>query len=120
MSQLLNVLQNAKLAEYVSGEWQATHNTIKISDQPGHNLALQQYHRLSLKRAIDAQKLPAEIRNYRAVSIALNPEEYKSYLSDLQEFANSILVKYGTDTLESRRFYQINFNIFPWTELKEF
>lgn len=113
---LLELLQTAKLAVHENGQWKASDDFIRVSAKP-NNAALLNYHRACLEKAIAAQTLPADQRNYRALNLAFTTDEYQEYLKDLNNFAAQIFTKYESKDLTDRRIYQIHFNLFPWTQV---
>lgn len=112
---ILQLLEKESLIKFNGHEWTAIHDNVKVPDSPGRE-AILAYHRLSLLKAIEAQTLSPEERNYRSLGIALTREEYSEFLQDFDAFARKIYAKYSGDQFFERRFYQFNFNLFPWTE----
>lgn len=110
----LHNLQSQNLAEFVNGQWQATQDYIRVPTTPADK-AILSYHRESLLKAIDSQNLPADERSYRSLTLALSQEEYQNYLSELGCFVTQLFGKFKSESLTSKRLYQINFNLFPWT-----
>jgi len=113
---LLSNLEKEGLAIQDSGRWKAAHKNIRFANQE-HETALAEYHRMSLLKAIEMQKSALKERSYRSLNLALSPEEYESYQRDLNEFVKMLFAKYNTDLLADRRIYQMNFNLFPWTNV---
>lgn len=112
---ILQMLEAEGLIYFNGFEWIATHDNVKVADAPGRE-AILAYHKISLLKAIDAQKLLPEERNYRSLGLALTREEYNEFLQDFDAFAKKIYSKYTSNQFSNRRFYQFNFNLFPWTK----
>ncbi len=96
--------------------WKSKDKLLKVPLQFG-NAALEAYHTESLKAAIQAQKLPHNVRRFRSLLIPLGSEEYTSYLAELEEFVQQVLFKYKADELTNRRLYRVNFNAYPVSEM---
>lgn len=111
---MLALLEKENLIRKQGDHWISTHESIRMTDKSKGET--KQYHKLSLLKAIESQDMPADIRHFRSVGLAMNSEEYKGYLQELDQFVKSVFAKYDSDELRTRRVYQMNFNVFPWTD----
>jgi uncharacterized protein (TIGR02147 family) len=111
---ILSLLEKENLIKLEGEHWTTTHESIRVTDKTKGET--RQYHKLSLLKAIESQSMPVDIRHFRSVGLALSSEEYQSYLQELDQFVKSVFAKYDSDELRSRRVYQMNFNVFPWTD----
>lgn len=118
LSQGLGILKNLGLAEEINGQWIATKKSFKIPDRVG-DVALEMFHNESLKEAIAAQQSSKETRRYRSLLMAMNKNEFDTFLKNLQDFVQSELSQFNFSELEDRELYQVNFNLFPVTKNKE-
>lgn len=110
----LGLLEAEGLVARDKDEWSATTASLKMSDRSaGETL---HYHKQCLLKAIEAQMAPSYLRHFRSLGLALSEEDYQSYLQNLDQFVKATFAKYDGDALLSKRIYQINFNLFPWTE----
>jgi uncharacterized protein (TIGR02147 family) len=107
-------LRSQGLASCDGDTWTATQEFIQIASTPADQ-ALLAYHRESLLKAIQSQNLSPDERSFRSVTLALSPDEYQNYLKELGVFVTQLFGKFKSDSLQSKRLYQINFNLFPWT-----
>lgn len=111
---ILERLEQEKLIVREGADWKATHSDVKVSDKTlGETLA---YHKQTLLMAIKAQSLPVHERHFRSIGIALSQEEYKTYLEHLDQFIKTVFSNFNGESLHQKRLYQINFNLFPWTQ----
>lgn len=109
----LQVLKKIEMADIDnSNQWIAKHRSFKVPEKLG-DIALEIYHTHSLQNAIKAQKLPRQQRRFRSIMMALNEDEFKKLLEELQSFVERQLSQFDFSNLKGRRLYQINFNAFP-------
>lgn len=112
--EILNKLSEEQLVIKKGNEWEALSADVKISNQTRAETLF--YHKQCLLKAIEAQTLPLEERNYRSIGLALSAEQYQSYLEHLDQFVKNVFSLFNEDTISNKRLYQINFNLFPWTK----
>lgn len=112
---LLEELQEQGFVKNEDGKWSACQNLIRVN-QGSDNQAQLSYHKKSLESAIEAQTLPAETRHYLSLSIPLTEEEYKDCINEVDQFFNDLYGKYAKENVVGSRFYQMNFNLIPWTK----
>lgn len=118
-AEVLSLLQGLEEQGFVmkseEGEWISCQNLICVN-QGSDNQAQLSYHKRSLERAIEAQTLPAETRHYLSLSVPLTEEEYKDCIHEVDQFFNGLYGKYAKENVLGSRFYQMNFNLIPWTK----
>lgn len=112
---LLEELQAQGFVKCEDGQWIACQSLIRVN-QGGANEAQLSYHKRSLEKAINAQKLPADTRHYLSLSVPLTIEEYKDCIQEVDHFFNHLYGKYAKDSISGSRLYQMNFNLIPWTK----
>ncbi len=108
-------LQSVGLVSCDEGQWKATHENVSIREKLGDELLIN-YHKQILMRATEIDDLPVHLRYFRSVGLALNEEQYKEYLKDVNDFVMKTFAKFSGEGLQSKRMYQLNFNAFPWTK----
>lgn len=114
----LEELKNQGFVKCEDGSWSACQSLIRIN-QGGSNQAQLAYHKKSLEKAIEAQSLSAETRHYLSLSLPVTEEEYKDCIHEVDQLFNSLYGKYAKDNVKGSRFYQMNFNLIPWTKKVE-
>jgi len=110
-------LANLGLAsqDEISGEWKAIKKAFKVPKSFG-NEALVNYHNQSLMDAIEAQKLPVQVRRFRSLLVALTEEDYEKLLGDIEALVSKSIAKYDSDMIANKRLYKMNINLHPVTE----
>lgn len=115
----LQTLGEMSLAEVDANQiWFSTKKSFKVPKNLG-SAALEKYHNDSLKEAISAQSLPTELRRFRSLLVPLSEPDYQNLLMDIESLINKAVAKYDSDTLDQKRLYKLNLNIFPVTDLLE-
>lgn len=114
LKDILATLTRENLISQKGNEWIANDHDIKISDKDQRETLL--YHKQCLLKAIEAQAKPVHERHFRSIGIAMTAEEYAKYLQHLDQFIQSIFANFNCDSFAQKRLYQVNFNLYPWTE----
>ncbi|MFZ4402653.1 MAG: TIGR02147 family protein [Pseudobdellovibrionaceae bacterium] len=112
--QACDTLQSMGMAEWDAsqGEWKSQVVNFAIPDDLG-NLALQIFHKKSLEEAVQAMALPKETRHYGSLILALSPRDYQEVLQQIDQFMDTLLIKYQDTSLSNKVLYQINNNLIP-------
>ena len=90
-----------------------------MRELPGQHTSsevLKAFHRFWLAQAQKSLDLEFKLRRIRALNFALNQEEFESFVSQLNDFAISVLSKYNHANLEGRRLYMFQSVLFPSVE----
>lgn len=118
VQQMLAILQRLDLAEKTgSGEWSAKESKLVTADVLG-NVALQSFHKKSLEEAIESIGLPVEVRRFQSLVLALTSEQFESVNSEIRQFLEGLLQKYGSSQKNDKdklKIYQLNLNLIPVT-----
>lgn len=109
-------LQKLQLAQPDSGAWISSQKSFKIPKNPGCK-TMENYHNQCLHEAIEAQGAPLDLRRFRSIMLPLSAEDYTSLLDEVQALVTKAVAKYDSDTLNGKRLYKMNLNLFPVTEL---
>lgn len=110
----LLVLLRLNLAELYGDKYKATVNSFKVPSELGSEVLLE-YHKKILQDAIAARNLPPDQRRYKSLLMALSPEEFEIFLSNLNAFTKEQLQKFDNSGTEGRRLFQVNLNLFSVT-----
>lgn len=116
ITESLNELQKMGLAfSEATGPWNATKKSFKVPKNFGSE-ALANYHNHSLTEAIAAQNKPTDQRRFRSLLLPLSETDYQNLLTDIESLISKVVAKYDSETLDQKRLYKLNLNLFPTTE----
>lgn len=116
LSGLLQQLEKMGLAQIdINGYWIPTKNSFKVPKNFGSE-ALKKYHNHSLQEATVAQDQPAHLRRFRSVLLPLSEKDYQTLLEDIDALVSKTIARFDSDSLDQKRLYKLNLNLFPVTE----
>ncbi|MDG0816319.1 TIGR02147 family protein [Bdellovibrio svalbardensis] len=107
----LLVLLRLNLVELDGDNYKATVNSFKVPAELGSEVLLD-YHKKILQDAIAARNLPHDQRRYKSLLMAMSPEEFEQFLNNMNAFAKEQLQKFDNPSVEGRRLFQVNLNLF--------
>lgn len=101
-----------------SDTWSSEVDLFKVPDKKGSK-SIHLFHEKSLIEAIKAFDLPVEQRNFKSLLLPMNQEDYNSFIQTLEEFSKEQMARNNHKSYRGRRMFQVNFNIYPVTEILE-
>lgn len=109
-------LQSMQLASVDQlGQWVSSKKSFKVPKNFGSE-ALAKYHNQSLNEAISSQKMPSDQRRFRSLLLPLSETDYQNLLTDIESLISKTVAKYDSESLENKRLYKLNLNLYPITE----
>lgn len=112
INEILKTLELGGLATEQNGTWEGCDSTFEVPNEIG-NLAIQSFHRNSLKMAVDAIDTDPRQRFFQSTFFALTEDQYKELCQNIDEYTNSLLEKFDSTNSKARKLYQININAIP-------
>lgn len=111
---ILESLLTAGLIKAEGDGYTATHNTFQIPQSFGHK-NLRKFYEYWIQHSLKAIDLPAEIRRFRSVQVALSQEEFDETVDKFNDFILNLLSRFENNTIEGRHLYLMNTALFPLT-----
>lgn len=112
----LQQLEEMGLARVCDSQWEAYEDSFRVPNKFG-NEAISSYHQHSLMEAIEAQKMEARLRRFRSLLLPLGDQDFEILLKDIEALVNKSLAQFDHKSLNDRRLYKMNINVYPVTPL---
>lgn len=114
-SRLLSVLESLNLIERTIIDnveyWHAKSEAHRVQDKPNDQV-LKSYHQQSINEALKAVDLPQTLRRFTNVFVAASEKDLIQLHEMLNQFAEQVVTRFQTKSLENKRLFQLNFSTF--------
>jgi uncharacterized protein (TIGR02147 family) len=117
ISEASEILQNLEKCGHAyfnkeTQHWISSEKNLTIPEELG-NLALQSFHKESLKEAQKSVELSPAERHFETLVMTLTPQEYQEAKKELGQFFDYLAKKFSSQKLEQAKIYQFNTNLIP-------
>lgn len=111
---VLTQLNEADVVREENGIYTGGPVAFRISDQ-FHSSGLRRYYEHWLDRSKSSIDLPAEVRRYRSLMVALDQPEFDNIVEKINAFALELLSQHHTNEIKGKNLYMLNTALFPLT-----